>query len=84
MAPTVLPAHPAAMWDLRGPGISDGSRWGYDAVLECWWAEVVADDGAVVRIDAEHLIPTVDGLARALAWRLARSADDLYLVLTAR
>ena len=76
--------HPATSWELRGPGLADGSRWGYDDVLECWWAEVWDEQGRGARIGPDHLIPTIDGLVRALSWVVDRSPDDLYLALTAR
>ena len=77
------------------PGWSPASRWGYDAVLECFWAELLADesDGAAVRIGAaqngavrigaEHLIPTLTGLARAVAFAAEIGDGEVYLALTA-
>ena len=66
------------------PGWSAGSRWGYDAVLECYWADLLPDDGAPdVQIGPEHLLSTVTGLARAVAVRLGVGDDDVYLALTA-
>ncbi|NTW39135.1 MAG: hypothetical protein HGA44_04480 [Cellulomonadaceae bacterium] len=68
------------------PGWSDRSRWGYDAVLECYWVEMRGAAGAgtpPVRIGSEHLLTTIAALARALA----RAADvedaDAFLALTA-
>lgn len=72
--------------DLTLAGWSSRSTWGYDAVLECYWAELWRDgDGAVptVRISPEHLISTVSGLARVMAFALEVGDDEAYLALTA-
>lgn len=66
------------------PGWSAGSRWGYDAVLECYWADLLPDEGVQdVRIGPEHLLGTMSGLARAVALRLGVRDDDVFLALTA-
>ena len=65
-------------------GWSARSRWGYDPRLECFWLELWPETcGAPVRIGPEHLVPTVDGLARVLTWALALEPDEAYLALTA-
>lgn len=66
----------------RVPGFA-GSRWGYDGVLECFWAELVAPGGEVVRIGPEHLLTTVPALARAVAHRGHVDPAQAYLALTA-
>jgi hypothetical protein len=83
---------------LRLAGWSDASRWGYDPVLECYWAELwpveahgscdvarpdVAGPGGDVHIGPEHLIGTVTGLARAVAFAVEVADRDVYLALTA-
>jgi hypothetical protein len=70
---------------LRLPGWA-GSTWGYDAGLECFWAELRPDpeaggDGAV-RIAPDHLIPTVAGLAAAVARTARVPRDEAYAALT--
>lgn len=65
-------------------GWSGRSRWGFDVVLECYWAELwPADDGPAVRVGSEHLITTLEGLCRALAREARVRADEAYLALTA-
>ncbi len=66
----------------RVPGWA-ASRWGYDVTLECFWAELVAEGGEVVRIGPEHLLTTVPALARAVALRGHVGEADAYLALTA-
>lgn len=67
------------------PGWSRRSVWGFDASLEGYWAELWREDGDLlpgVRIGPEHLIATLEGLARALARVTGVSADDLFVALT--
>lgn len=65
-------------------GWSARSRWGFDPALECFWAELWPESGgAPVRIGPEHLVPTVDGLARVLGVAVALDGDEAYLALTA-
>lgn len=71
---------------LALPGWSPRSSWGYDATLECFWAELWrADDDAEpsVRIAPDHLVPTVTGLARAVGLTLGVRDVEAYLALTA-
>lgn len=64
------------------PGWS--ARWGFDPVLEGYWAELLRDGGGpAVRISADHLITTVAGLARAVAFATAVPDTEAYLALTA-
>lgn len=58
------------------------SSWGYDPTLECFWADLRAEDERSVRIDARHLIPTVSGLARAVARTAKVPPAEVYLALT--
>lgn len=71
---------------LTLPGWSMASSWGFDAELECFWAELWpadAEAGPVVRVSREHLVPTVTGLARAVGAAVGVPADDAFLALTA-
>ncbi len=68
------------------PGWSSRSAWGFDAELECFWAELWredADERPAVRIGAEHLVPTVTGLARAVAGAAGLPPEEAFLALTA-
>lgn len=58
------------------------SAWGYDPALECFWADLVADDGTRVRISPRHLIATVPGLARAVARTAHVPPAEAFLALT--
>lgn len=66
-------------------GWSDRSRWGYDDVLESFWAELWLEgaDAPAVLVGTGHLIPTLGGLARAIAWAGDVPPDDAFLALTA-
>jgi len=71
---------------LTLPGWSPRSSWGYDASLECFWAELWrADDDAEpsVTISPDHLVPTVTCLALAVALTLGVRDVEAYLALTA-
>lgn len=69
---------------LSLPGWSPRSSWGRDPLLECFWLELVPEDGGPsVRIGPEHLVATVDGLARVLASALVLEEGTAYLALTA-
>lgn len=97
--PSRSPLSRASRWTVEGPSRADAgrqpfersvrvpgwaaSRWGYDGTLECFWAELVADGGEVVRIGPEHLLPSVPALARAVAFSADLGEDDAYLALTA-
>lgn len=77
-------SHGAFERPLVLPGWSVRSRWGRDTRLECLWLELWPEGGgAPVRIGAEHLVATVDGLARALAAAVSVEPVDAYLALTA-
>lgn len=66
-------------------GWAPGSRWGFDPGLECYWVELAprAGSGTAVRVGPEHLITTLDGLARALARVAGAQPTEAYLALTA-
>jgi hypothetical protein len=67
-------------------GWSARSVWGYDAELECYWAELWradTDRGPAVRIGVEHLVTTVDGLAGAMATAGRVPGTIAFLALTA-
>lgn len=68
------------------PGWSPRSAWGFDAELECFWAELWRADGdaePAVRIGAEHLVPSVPGLARAVGRAAGLGPEAAFLALTA-
>lgn len=61
-----------------------GWSWRYDGSLECCWAELWWQDDdpePSVRISAEHLVPTVAGLARAVSFRVGVPDVEAYLAL---
>ena len=73
---------------LELAGWEAGSTWGYDSVLECYWVELrrsgeTPGGETHVRIGAEHLITTMSGLARAVAFAVEVADVDAYLALTA-
>ena len=70
-------------------GWDGGSTWGYDAVLECYWADLrragdASGDEASLVIGPEHLISTITGLARAVAFAVEVADVEAYLALTER
>ena len=74
--------------DLPLDGWSGRSAWGYDAVFECYWVELVAGEGAAtdragMRIGPEGLILTLGGLARAVARAADVAPEEAFLALTA-
>ena len=74
--------------DLPLAGWSGRSAWGYDAVFECYWVELVpaegpAAHGAGMRIGPEGLILTLGGLARAVARAADVAPEEAFLALTA-
>lgn len=71
---------------LALPGWSPRSSWGYDATLECFWAELWRADDDVepsMTISPGHLVPTVTCLARAVALTVGVRDVEAYLALTA-
>lgn len=71
---------------LSLPGWSARSAWGFDAELECFWAELWradADAAPAIRIAPEHLVPTMPGLARALGVAAGLPAEEAFVALTA-
>ena len=71
--------------DVDLPGWSGQSVWGYDELLECYWANLWRDDDQVdaprVAISSYHLIPTPNALARVVADLLGIDDDEAYLAL---
>ncbi|MGV8968722.1 MAG: hypothetical protein ACOH2F_20885 [Cellulomonas sp.] len=67
------------------PGWSGQSVWGYDELLECYWAQLWRDDGRFdepwISISSYHLLPTVAVLARVLADRVGIDDDRAWLAL---
>jgi|SRR5665647_982928 len=57
--------------DINLPGWADQSIWGYDPLLECYWAQLWRDEDRTDRprvwISTHHLIPTMALLTRLLA-----------------
>lgn len=66
-------------------GWSPRSAWGFDAELECFWVELWRDGEVepAVHIGAEHLVPTVPVLARAVARVAGLRPEAAFLALTA-
>ena len=74
--------------DLVLAGWAPWSRWGYDDVLECYWARLwrparPASEEPDAVIGPEHLVGTVSGLARAVAWEAQVTDTEAYLALIA-
>ena len=74
--------------DVDLPGWSEQSIWGYDELLECFWAELWRDedrfDAPRIWISSYHLIPTVSALARVMADLIGMGQDEAYLALVGR
>lgn len=86
MSAAVVPIRPSSRSPFERVALVPGwaaARWGYDGVLECFWAELVDPRGEVVRIGPEHLLTTVTALARALALSARVPEEEAYLALTA-
>lgn len=66
---------------LMLPGWAGTARWGYDAVLECYWAEADHEAVGTVRIGPEHLLVTLGSLARTIAAALGLTDQEAYLAL---
>ncbi|EYR63160.1 hypothetical protein N866_02495 [Actinotalea ferrariae CF5-4] len=66
------------------PGWSPRSRWGWDPLLECFWAELVpcSPDHDVLDVPREHLLPTLTALARVLAARSGTDEGVVFVALT--
>jgi len=75
------------LWDINLPGWSDQSIWGYDAKLECYWAQLWRDEDHTERpriwISLDHLIPTLFVLVLLVAEALDVDQNDVYLAMTA-
>lgn len=70
---------------LRLPGWSERSAWGFDAELECFWAELWRAEGdpePAVRVAREHLVPTVPVLARVVGAAVGLPPGEAFVALT--
>jgi hypothetical protein len=71
--------------DFDLPGWSRQSGWGYDELLECYWANLWRDDDRFdsprIAISSYHLIPTPTALARVIADYLGIDDAKAYLAL---
>ena len=74
--------------DVDLPGWSGQSVWGYDELLECYWANLWRDDDQVdaprIAISSYHLIPTPNALARVIADHLGIDDDEAYRAMVKR
>jgi hypothetical protein len=72
--------------DINLPGWSDQSIWGYDPILECYWAQLWRDedntDAPRISISSYHLIPTQALLVRLIADALNAPISDVYVAMT--
>ncbi|MGV8966667.1 MAG: hypothetical protein ACOH2F_10355 [Cellulomonas sp.] len=70
---------------LELPGWSGQSVWGYDELLECYWAQLWRDDDRFdeprISISCIHLLPTEAALARVVADRVGIDDDRAWLAL---
>jgi hypothetical protein len=71
--------------DVDLPGWSEQSIWGYDEVLERYWAQLWRDEDRLdeprIWITSYHLLPTVVALARVMAGLVGIGEDEAYLAL---
>lgn len=70
---------------LELAGWAAASGWGYDDVLEAYWAELVPPTGtaASLRVGPEHLLVTVPALAAAVSRLAGCREQEAYLALVA-
>ncbi|HZL05977.1 MAG TPA: hypothetical protein VFE45_11280, partial [Coriobacteriia bacterium] len=72
--------------DINLPGWSEQSIWGYDPLLQCYWARLWRDEDHTDRpriwISSNHLIPTLDLLVRLVAQAVDHPIDEVYLAMT--
>jgi len=80
------PSIPAQISAVVDTGWSDQSIWGYDPILECYWAQLWRDedntDAPRISISSYHLIPTQALLVRLIADALNAPISDIYLAMT--
>ena len=71
--------------DVDLPGWSEQSIWGYDEMLECFWAEFWRDDDRFdeprIWISSCHLILTVSALACVMSDLIGMGRGEAYLAL---
>ena len=72
--------------DINLPGWADQSIWGYDPLLQCYWAQLWRDEDRTDRphiwISSYHLIPTLDLLVHLVAEAVDQPVDDVYVAMT--
>ncbi|MGV8968727.1 MAG: hypothetical protein ACOH2F_20910 [Cellulomonas sp.] len=70
---------------LELTGCSGQSVWGYDDLLECYWAQLWRDDDRFdeprISISSYHLLPTVTAPARVVGDRVGIDDDQAWLAL---
>ena len=72
--------------DINLPGWSAQSIWGFDPILECYWAQLWRDDDRTdaprIEVSSYHLIPSQALLARLIADALDAPIGDVCLAMT--
>lgn len=72
--------------DINLPGWAEQSIWGYNALLECYWAALWRDedrsDAPTIEFSVYHLIPTMALLTRLLAEALDLPESKVFRALT--
>ncbi|WP_225753160.1 hypothetical protein [Actinotalea sp. Marseille-Q4924] len=72
--------------DINLPGWAEQSIWGYNALLECYWAALWRDgdrtDAPRIEFSVYHLIPTMALLTRLLADALDLPEAQVVRALT--
>ncbi len=72
--------------DINLPGWAEQSIWGYDPLLQCYWAQLWRDEDRTDRprtwISSDHLIPTMDLLVRLVAEATDHPVDEVDLAMT--
>ena len=72
--------------DINLPGWAGQSIWGYDSLLECYWAALWRDedrtDAPRIEYSVYHSIPTMAALTRLLADALDLPEVQIVRALT--
>jgi len=72
--------------DINLPGWAEQSIWGYNPLLECYWAALWRDedrtDAPRIEFSVYHLIPTMALLTRLLADALDLREVEVVRALT--
>ena len=72
--------------DINLPGWADQSIWGYDRLLQCYWAQLWRDEDRTDRphiwISTYHLIPTLGVLIWLLSDALDLPVDEIHHAMT--